>query len=329
MVSTIFKGVSKMISNILNKFYNGEILSKEDLLNLLKINVGSSDYYKLLATANNYSRTSFSSKGTVFGQIGLDNQPCRINCKFCSLAANVREKLPCQIRSIEDTVHEAKTMVDAGVDDVFLMTTAEFSQEKFLDYCVAVRKVLPASTRLVANVGDFDLEYAKRLKGSGVTGAYHICRLGEEIDTETTLSKRMKTLDAVRDAGLELYYCVEPIGPEHTDDQLVTEMMRTRDYPVGVMAVMKRTAVPGTLLAYRGEISAARLAQICAITTLAMRPSRAMGVHEPDELCLMAGANQIYAEFGTNPRDTEEETSKSRGYSVAQARALLKKAEWI
>ena len=317
-----------MISEILQKFKDGQVLSKEDLLTLLKIPVGSADYYTLLWTANTWSRQTYEGRGTIFGQIGLDNQPCRINCKFCSLAAAVREKKPSVIRSVEDTVLQAKDLVDAGADDVFLMTTAEFSQEEFLRYCRAVRKEIPAGTRLVANVGDFDLAYAKQMKEAGVTGAYHICRLGEEEDTCTTTALRMRTLDAVRDAGLELYYCVEPIGPEHTDEQLATEMMRTRDYPVGVMAVMKRTAVPGTLLAPRGEISAARLAQICAITTMAMRPCRAMGVHEPDELCLMAGANQIYAEYGTNPRDTAEETHGSRGYTVSRARALLKKAEW-
>ena len=104
-------------------------------------------------------------------------------------------------------------------------------------------------------------------------------------------------MDVVRGAGLELYYCVEPIGPEHTHQELVDEMLRIRDYPVGVMAVMKRIAVPGTPLGSQGEISAAQLAKICAVTTLTARPPRAMCVHEPDELCLMAGANQIYVIF--------------------------------
>ena len=317
-----------MIRSIFDKFRAGQTLDREDLLTLLKIPTGSAQYYALLSEANAWARETYRGKGIIFGQIGLDNQPCRVNCRFCSLAAAVREKKPAVIRSRENTVREALDLVQAGADDVFLMTTAEFRQDTFLEYCREVRKALPDGTRLVANVGDFDLDYAKELKKAGVTGAYHICRLGEGTDTGVTEGRRMQTLDAVRDGGLELYYCVEPIGPEHTDEQLVTEMTRTREYPVGVMAVMKRTAVPGTLLAGRGEISAARLAQICAVTALAMRPCRAMGVHEPDELCLMAGANQIYAEYGTNPRDTAEETHGSRGYTVAQARALLRKAEW-
>ena len=316
------------IYEILKKSADGGILTKEELLTLLKIKVGSREYYDLLATANNYSRRTFDNKGIIFGQIGLDNQPCRINCKFCSLAATVRGKSSCTIRSIENTVQQAVTMAENGAQDVFLMTTAEFDPDRFLVYCRAVRGAIPKTVRLVANVGDFDLNYANKLKVAGVTGAYHICRLGEEIDTNATVEHRMTTLNAIRDAGMELYYCVEPIGPEHSDEQLVTEMIRTRAYPVGVMAVMKRTAVPGTPTASRGEISAARLALICAITTLAMRPGRAMGVHEPDELCLMSGANQIYAEYGTNPRDTEVETNGHHGYSVKQAETLLRKAEW-
>jgi biotin synthase len=105
-------------------------------------------------------------------------------------------------------------------------------------------------------------------------------------------------------------------------------MLRIREYPVGVMAVMKRIAVPGTPLAEYGEITAAQLAKICAVTVLVSRPQRAMGVHEPDELCLMAGANQIYAECGVNPRDTENETEKSWGFSTVSARKLLTNTQW-
>ena len=96
----------------------------------------------------------------------------------------------------------------------------------------------------------------------------------------------------------------------------------------GRSASMKRIAVPGTPLGSQGEISAAQLAKICAVTTLTARPPRAMCVHEPDELCLMAGANQIYAECGVNPRDNSLETRLNRGFSTEQARALLQKTEW-
>lgn len=317
-----------MIGEILERFEKGETLNKEELCKLLEIPVGSKEYYQLLAQANGYSRSTFDGKGFIFGQIGLDAQPCPVNCRFCSLAEDVMKPDEIFVRSLEETVAKAKELVEEGAQDIFLMTTAKFCPEKFLEYGKAVHKVLPKEVRLVANVGDFGPEYAKKLKSSGFTGAYHICRLGEGVDTTLAVETRVATMNAVKAAGLELYYCVEPIGPEHTNEQLADEMIRPRDYPVGVMAVMRRTAVPGTAMAERGEISSARLAQICAAAVLAMRPKRAMCVHEPDELCLMAGANQLYAECGTNPRDTLRETSKGRGRSVEDVRAMLKKAEW-
>ncbi len=317
-----------MIDIILNKALAGEALTKEDACTLLDVATGGKSYYDILHAANAYSRKKFNHKGILFAQIGLDAQACSINCKFCSLAKDARCDKTAEIKSLSDTVAEAKILSQSGIEDLFLMTTAEFSQEKFLEYGRAVRAVLPREMRMVANVGDFDLTYAKELKAAGFTGVYHICRLREGIDTCATVPARVRTLDAVRDAGLELYYCVEPIGPEHTNEEIAAEMLRSRDYPVGVMAVMKRIAVNGTPLAEKGEISAARLALICAVATLTAQPQRAMGVHEPDELCLMAGANQIYAECGVNPRDLEKDTKNGRGFSTKSARAMLQKAEW-
>ena len=317
-----------MIQTILEKLASGRRPEQADLCALLEVPVGSADYYALLAAANGYSRAAFEGRGMIFAQIGLDIQPCRINCRFCSLAADYVKDKTVLIRPLEDVKAQAAQLAKAGIEDLFLMTTAEFSPELFLEYGRAVRQVLPAGMRMVANTGDFGPDYAADLKEAGFTGVYHIHRLREGVDTGATPVARIRTMDAVKQAGLELYYCVEPIGPEHSNEELAQEMLRPLDYPVGVMAVMKRTAVPGTPLAPLGEISAARLAQICAVATLAVRPARAMCVHEPDELCLMAGANQLYAECGVNPRDTVAETSTGRGFSVERVRDMLRKTEW-
>lgn len=317
-----------MIGSILSDARKGLALNAEQATELLSIPVNSEDYYTLLFIADAYARKTFQGKGMVFAQIGLDSQGCHINCKFCSLAQSMQSERDISVKSMNEVVAQATVLASSGIQDLFLMTTAEFSQERFLQYGRAVRTVLPPDMRMVANIGDFDLNYAQALKDAGFTGAYHIHRLREGVDTGASPQARLNTLNAVRDAGMELYYCVEPIGPEHTPEELVQEMLRIREYPVGVMAVMKRIAVPGTPLAENGEITAAELAKICAITVLVSRPQRAMGVHEPDELCLMAGANQIYAECGVNPRDTQNDTEKNRGFSTVSARKLLENTQW-
>lgn len=117
--------------------------------------------------------------------------------------------------------------------------------------------------RFVANVGDFDAEYAVRLKRTGFTGAYHICRLGEGKDTKLSPAQRIRTLDAVKKAGMELYYCVEPIGPEHTPEEIVEEIFRPKEYPVEVMAVMKRVCVRDKTLFKRGNLRCATGENLC------------------------------------------------------------------
>ena len=78
----------------------------------------------------------------------------------------------------------------------------------------------------------------------------------------------------------------------------------------------------------RKEISAAELAKICAVAKLFIKPRRAMGVHEPDELCLMAGANQVYAEASANPRDLCLNTEQSRGATMEKAINFLRESNW-
>jgi biotin synthase len=51
-----------------------------------------------------------------------------------------------------------------------------------------------------------------------------------------------------------------------------------------------------------------------------------IAVHEPNLLGLTAGANVVYAETGANPRDTEDDTSQSRGLDMAACRKMLYEA---
>ncbi|MEG1887161.1 MAG: radical SAM protein [Oscillospiraceae bacterium] len=311
----------------LEKAKSGGILSKEETVELLSVENLSEQYYRLLSASNALSRKSFNKKGLIFAQIGLNNQPCSANCKFCSMASDNYLMNSNGCLSDEIILDTVKALSQTKAADIFLMTTADYPQELFLQKVALVKRELP-DTRLVVNVGDFDLEYAIKLKQLGVFGAYHIVRLHEGIDTELPVEQRIKTLDAIKDAGLELYYCVEPIGPEHSYAEIAEEMLRARKYPVGVMAVMKRVCVAGSALFDKGEISSTELAKICAVANLVVKPTRAMGVHEPDSICLMSGANQIYAELGANPRDTADKTESGRGMSIDNAEVLLKNAAW-
>jgi biotin synthase len=92
---------------------------------------------------------------------------------------------------------------------------------------------------------------------------------------------------------------------------------------------MRRISIPGSDLAKYGMISEYRLAFLVAVVRLAMgREVIGNCTHEPNLLGAIAGANLFWAEVGSNPRDTEAETSKGRGFDVTSCMAMLKEADF-
>ena len=306
---------------------DNEKRSREETLALLKTDVHSKEYYRLLAAAEEYARATFQ-RGYVFCQIGLDSNPCPGNCAFCSMAKDhfcVEKRFT---RSPEETAEEIVKAYTPQVSDLFLMTTECYDREVFLEVIRKARAILPQKVRLVVNTGDFDVAYARKLRESGATGVYHIVRLREGEDTDISPRKREKTLQAIAEAGLELYYCVEPIGPEHTYEEIAAEILRARQLQVRYMAVMRRVGVRGTRKEHAGTISSRELAKIAAVAMLAVRPAVSMNVHEVNPVAMLAGVNQLYAEYGVNPRDCAAETSHNRGYSVEACVDLLAENGW-
>ncbi|MDR2038924.1 MAG: radical SAM protein [Bacteroidales bacterium] len=298
-------------------------LTESEIVDLLRIDNRSGQFYELLAASNAHSRNQFGNRGYVFTQIGINAKPCPINCTFCSMGA-AHYSLDSQWEKPVDDICSDLTFLQEGYfDDFFLMTTADYPQDKFIAIGKAVKPLLRKDQKLVANIGDFDLEIAMKLKDAGFTGAYHINRLREGRDTLADPADREKTLKAVKDAGLELYYCIEPIGSEHSYEELAVEILRARNLNIAVMAAMRRIAVQGTPMYELGQISALELTKIVAVTNIAVKPSRAMNVHEPVQAALLAGVNQLYAEVGANPRDTDSHTEQSRGFNPAAAWNML------
>ena len=312
-----------MVKDIFEKIDARIPLSAEDAEELLHIRNLSPDYYALLRKSMEVSRRDFGDKGYIFAQMGLNIAPCSGNCVFCSLAQCNSTFTETMEKNAEDVLEEMKHIDFTRVTALFLMTTADFDPDKFLEIGRRVRQVLPAQVAMVANTGDFDRAYAHQLKLAGFKGVYHIVRLREGVDTGLSVEQRVESLDAAYAEGLRIYYCLEPIGPEHTYDEMVVEMMRARQYHVDVMAAMRRVSVDGTGCADRDMISDYELAKIVAVVRLVVMPKVSMNVHEPNTVAMMAGVNQLYAEIGVNPRDTNSETKLGRGKGVDEVARML------
>lgn len=318
-----------MFNCIFQKIEDGIPLSKTDAISLLEINNKSSDFYKLLSKANEKSRKQYGNKGYVFVQIGINANPCSGNCKFCYLAKDIYDAKMHFEKNVDEIIAQIKSSNLRNVDSIFLMTTEDYSKEKLLEIGEEVKKILPKHINLVANIGDFDKEYAIKLKKTGFSAAYHIVRLREGIDTDILKETRIKTLDAIRASGLNLFYCIEPIGEEHTYDEIADEMIRARDYQVNVMAIMSRVGIAGSPYEDIPELPEIELTKIAAVTRLVTNPNKSMNIHEPKKMSLLAGVNQLYAEIGMNPRDTTKDTEDNRGKTIDQAIMMLRDGGYV
>jgi biotin synthase len=303
--------------------------SKEECVYLLELAEDSVEAAVTKAVADVVARRRFRNTGILLGQIGIETAPCPGNCGFCVFGKD-HTSLPSSRLSLDEVRQRAHAFAGGGdLFALFLMTMHEFDADWLLEAITTVRKELPSQTQIVVNIGDFDLSTAKRLKEAGVNGAYHVSRLREGTDTSLDPGARKATFRTIRDAGLDFYYCCEPIGPEHSAEEMAEQLFLGIDYGCFQHAAMRRVYLPGAPLAHHGQITERRLAQVVAVVTLATLgcpETQSIAVHEPNLLGLVAGANTVYAETGANPRDVERDTTGHRGADMAVCRKMLYEA---
>jgi len=314
------------IRRILGDALEGRAADKKACVALLELQEDSLEAALLKGVADMLMRKRFNNQAILLGQIGLETTPCPGDCEFCAFAKSHTQFQKTSL-SVEEIIARARSFTAQGdLFALFLMTMHEFDLDHLLSIVASLRKHIPAQTQLVVNVGDFDKAAAEQLKAAGVNGAYHVCRLREGVDTRLDPAQRRRTIKAVRKSGLDFYYCCEPIGPEHTSEELVEQIFIGIEYGCFQHAAMRRVFIPDSPLAAKGQITERRLAQVVAVValaTLSCKETRSIAVHEPNLLGLAAGANTVYAETGANPRDIAADTSLSRGLDIVTCRKML------
>jgi len=216
-----------------------------------------------------------------------------------------------------------------GANALFLMATGDYPLGKYIEISKEVRDKLKPATVMIANIGDFGQAEGKRLKQAGYTGIYHAVRMGEGRDTRIDPEVRFKTIQAARDTGLWVGTCVEPVGLEHSVEEIAEKILIGREMKPCYSGAARRINIPGSSLEKFGMITEYRMAYLFAVVRLAMgRELIGNCTHEPNLLGTCAGANLFWAEAGANPRDTEAETSKGRGWDVKACIRIFQEADW-
>ncbi len=311
------------VDRLIEKSRGAEWFVKDEIVEMLAYPPASWEAAALMAEARRVSAEVAENKVEIHGQFALDLAPCGRNCDWCSFAAhnevfNSQWQLPA-----EDAVAFALKFEAEGANAVLTMTTADYPFGKLLDIARDIRRHIKPETPLIANTGDTTLTQAKQMKDAGFDGVYHAVRLDEGRRNRIEPRKRLDTIRNHQEAGLWVGTCVEPVGPEHTNDELAEMILFTASISPAFSGAARRIPVPNTSLAEYGIISELRMAQIVAATRLAMpRITRGNCTHEPCTLGAVAGANLFWAEIGANPRDDQEKTEQNRGKDVEKCREI-------
>jgi biotin synthase len=231
--------------------------------------------------------------------------------------------------AVGEVVLRAQKAEVEGANAIFLMATGDYPFGKFIETAREVRGRLRPDTVMVANTGDFGVKEGKRLKEAGFNGIYHAVRMGEGKDTRISPETRKKTIQAAKESGLLVGTCVEPVGPEHTPEEIAEKTLIARGFQPCYSGAARRISIPGSPLEKFGMISEYRMAFLVAVVRLAMgRELIGNCTHEPNLLGAASGANLFWAEAGANPRDTAVETSKARGWDVESCIRLFQEADF-
>lgn len=309
---------------------NGIPLTREKIIKLLEIPLNSDEDRLLREAAYEVALKKCEGKAYIWSAIGADYAPCLMNCNFCSFGKKwgIVKK---QVRySTKEIVEKARTFVENGAKYIVLRTTEFYSIPKLLEIVKVLRNEIKGDYEIVFNTGELDMTISNLMVESGVNGVYHACRLKEGIDTPFDPWDRKNTMSNIHRSGLKLISLVEPIGIEHTNEEIADNFLEILKYEAEISGAMARIPVPGTPLGNIEKISDSRIAQIIAVLRLSGgNIVKDICVHPATLESLKSGANIIVVETGAIPRDANCEKDSWHGIDMSKATELLKEAGYI
>lgn len=309
---------------------NGIVLSKEKIIKLLEIPLNSEEDKLLREAAYEVAMKKCNKKAYIWSAVGADYAPCLMNCKFCSFGDKwglIKKQVH---YSTLEIVAKAKMFIENGAKYIVLRTTEFYSINKLLEIVKVLREEIKGDYEIIFNTGELDMTISNLMVESGVNGVYHACRIKEGIDTPFDPWDRKNTMHNVKRSGLKLISLVEPIGIEHTNEEIADNFLEILRYEAEISGAMARIPVPGTPLGNIEKISDSRIAQIIAVLRLSGgNVVKDICVHPATNEALKSGANIVVVETGAIPRDTNYEYDSWHGMDMKKAAELLKDCGYI
>lgn len=315
----------RKIDEAFRKALSGIVLDKQEIIDLLSVPVGSDECAYLCRKANEVAHVLTHDTAYLWGAIGLDYAPCPKSCDFCSFGAVWHLIKEPKVFALPEILDQVREYVRCGVHFIVLRTTQYYPLERLCEYVRTIRQEVEGSYELILNVGEFNLEMANRLYESGVSGVYHAIRMREGTNTRFRVEDRLATLAAVKESPLKLIHLVEPLGLEHTSEEIADRFLGAVRYGAYISGVMARIPVAGTPLGNEPQMSDELVAKVIAVLRLSGGDTvQNICVHPASDMALASGANVVVIETGAIPRDTDLAVTKWKHFDCATAKRLFK-----
>ena len=312
------------IDSCLRKCLGGTALARQDIIRLLDIEIGSYDDIYMQSCARTAAAKITGDNGCIWCAVGMDYVPCSMNCKFCSFGERwdlIKE--PGHV-SKEEIIAHVRQYVEGGAAYIVLRTTEFYDLDSLLAYVPEIRSAVPGEYGIILNTGELDDITAERVEQAGVYGVYHALRLREGQDTPFDPADRINTMQSAANNDLTLAALVEPLGYEHSNEEIADIFLNAVRCGAKIGGVMARFPVKGTPLGETEMIDEDKIAHVIAALRLSGgKAVRDICVHPASKKALDAGANLMVVEAGAIPRDTEFSKETWLGMNMEKARDLL------
>jgi len=304
------------------KGWNKEDVSREECEYLLRFDENSPEVIFINALADRFLREVSDNTAILNVQIGIQQNPCPGNCRFCNFNKTTTS-IQTRMISDEDLLDYVSECVRYGdVRTISLMTMQNYDIDH-LKHCIKLTKENANGANVTVNIGDTSYDDCIELKKAGVNGAYHACRLREGIDTDLRPEDRIQTIRNFIDAGFIVSTCTEPIGPEHSVEEILDNYYRGMELGTDSGSIMARVPVPNTPLGNTQSLSMARIRQLRSTLFMVSTSRKKKGsTIDVWDAGYFNGFNRFHAEYGCNPRDSNDKSEEGFGHTMACARRL-------
>lgn len=319
--------MKQLIDRCKAKCLAGQVLERQEIVQLLEIPVGSeADLYLRTAARETAARVT-GNCGYLWCAVGMDHAPCSMNCRFCSFGEDWNLIPAPRHVTEEEILAHVRHFVSGDAAYVVLRTTEFYDLDTLLAYLPKLRAAVPGDYAIILNTGELDPITAQKAADSGVYGVYHALRLREGQDTPFRPEDRIHTMQSVTGASMKLISLVEPIGLEHTAEELADRFLNAVACGASICGAMARFPVPGTPLGDTPMLTDEELAHIIAVLRLSGGSTvKDICVHPASAAAMNSGANVLVVEAGAIPRDAAFSDDTWAGTDTAKAMALLKQA---